>query len=670
MVFIFSPYSKRESNKATFINKSGVEKEKWVEGDGAGAFFLGLVTRGFTSTVTGENDPINSFFSFNLFRNSLLYLTPFPPHILNLNQIPINTARVAFRKFWLPKTVMANSVPYNIIDLMSKAKGAAAGTAICEVDNDADHSTDAKKKTSVQVRPKLLSSRLAGSRRARRRPKKKVLRTKDRSSAQKWPQELDFPPRFKKAAADIGKTATELIVPAFRSNTEGVDLTMASALEAAFVDPEAIVRYDNTMTLMKQIYQDIHVCSAPELINSTSEIECLLGLEPSAATGNEKWIEFDLGLETQAMFGVIDRAIAASESVLDGYSTTVHTGVNRLSNQPDTLGRTSDMVAMEIHLSQRYASFAAEHGWMMLSMLANSAAFREAARALDDSLWTPFNISVCQNKNSIEYFAKIRGLDWTRALRRKPDHIKDLREGHPGIEPDHPHTHIVPRGSQPLRKPHYRGTIQTNIDTNHFGPFRSYGRSRNPALDPTYHRGRTCKICRSTSCHCDPSRCPGVLRPLVELVESGDGVAIRALQPIGEKQLLAEYVGEIVPDRCHTDDRCGMDDTYSLSGRGWYAISAHELGNWTRFVNHSCAPNAAFVSMVIGRKHRWMLRSCRDINMFEEVTVDYGVGYWVTRGLVCRCGAIKCRFATGGLRDQTVLEDGFWSRRVCSHMDM
>ncbi|MCJ1426243.1 hypothetical protein MMC29_004146 [Sticta canariensis] len=533
---------------------------------------------------------------------------------------------------------MANSVPHVITDLTSKAEsrlpGTAADTAICEVDNDADHSTDAKKGTSVQVRPKLLLPwfrRLAISRRARRRPKRRVLRTKNRSSAQKWPQELEFPQRFKKAAAGIGKTPTEVMVPAFGSNTKAIDLTMASAPEAAFVDPEAIFRHDNTMTLMKQIYQDIHVCSAHGLINPTSDIECLLALKPSVTKEYEKWKDFNLALKTQEMFGVIEHAIAARESVLNEYSAAVHTAVNRLCPQPDTIGRTSGIVAMQINRSKRYASFAAEHGWMMLSILANSEAFREAARALDDSLWIAFNISVCQNKNSLEYFAKVRGLDWTFALRRKPEyasHIKDLREGYPGIEPDHPHTHIVPQGSKPLRKPQYKGKTQTNIDHNQFGPFRSYGRSRNPALDPTCQRGRTCKICRSTSCDCDPSRCRGVLRPLVELVESSNdlGVGIRVLQPIGKKRLLAEYVGEIVPDGCHLDDSCEIDDGYSLRGRGWYAVAAQEGGNWTRFVGHSCDPNAEFVGMVIGRNHRWMLRSSREIGMFEELTVDYGVG--------------------------------------------
>lgn len=411
--------------------------------------------------------------------------------------------------------------------------------------------------------------------------------------------------------------------------------------------------------LMKQIYQDIHVYSAPEFINSTSDPTNFLGSEPGAATNNESLAQLNLALQTQKMFRVIEYAIAGGKSLSDCFSDMVNAAVNQVRDQPDTIGRTSDVAANELNLSKRYASFAAEHGWMMLSILANSAAFREAARTFDDRLWFSFNTSIYVNKNSIEYFAKIRGLNWTLALTRRPEYaayITDLREGYPGLEPDHPHNNIVPRDSNPIRKPQFNGKIQKNVTNNRFDPlsYRPAGRAKKPPRDPTIDKSRRCKICQKKTCRCDPSSCEGILRPLVELAESVNnvGVGIRVLEPIAKGQLLGEYVGELVPQTRI------VDDTYLARTRN-ARVDAQEIGNWTRFINHSCDAHTAFSFIVIGNKHRCMIKSTKDIAMFEELTLDYGDSYWSTRAVLCRCGAHNCRFSTVEKRDETAVSSGF-----------
>lgn len=545
--------------------------------------------------------------------------------------------------------------------------GVVADTAIGEVNNNTvntGHSPNAKAGRSVPVRPQAFSQwlrRSAFSRCVKRTRRSRVSRTKNRSSVHnKWADQLESLSKFKKAAAAIGGAPIELIAWALPSNPKTKDLKVASAPEAAQFSPETTIQQYTTTTLMKQIYQDIHVCSVPGLINSTSDLAYFLGREPYISAQNKKnWIQLNLALQTQAMFKVIEYAVAGSESAHHSSFTTANAAVSQLRVQPDTICRTSDLVANEVHLPKRYASFAAEHGWMMLSILANSAAFREAARTFDDLLWISFNFSVRQNKSSIELFAKIRGLNWILALTRSPDyasHNTHLREGYPGLEPDHPHSYIVPQNSEPIRQPQHKGKFQPNIINNRFraSDFGSFGRSKNPPRDPTIHNGLRCVICGSTLCHCEPSSCDGVLRPLVELVQSGNklGVGVRVLQPIRSHQLLAEYVGEILPEDCHDDDTYAIAFTPHDGVPSTVTISAQKHGNWTRFVNHSCDPHTVFVNRVIGRRHRIMLYSVKDIEIFEELTVDYGDTYWATRLILCKCGSRNCRFATVEKRDE------------------
>lgn len=534
----------------------------------------------------------------------------------------------------------------------------AADTPNSEANNTTGNSPDATAGGSVPVWPQSFSQQLrpsALSRCVKRKQSSRVIRTKDRSSGHnRWVNQLESLSKFKKSAAVTGEALDDLITWAFPSNTTTEDLSMASAPEEAQFSPETTIQNYTITTLMKQMYQDIHTCSVPGLINSTSDLAYFLGREPCFSSQDRtNWIQLNLALQTQAMFKVIEYAVAGSESAHRSSINTAKAAVSQLRVQPDTICRTSDVVANEEHLSKRYASFAAEHGWMMLSILASSAAFREAARVFDDLHWISFNACVCHNKSSIELFAKIRGLHWTLALTRTSylcSHITDLREGYPGIQPDHPHNYIVPENSEPIRQPQYKGKTQTNIINSRFmaSNFSRFGRSMNPPRDPSIHNGLQCQICGSNLCHCEPSSCEGVLRPLVELVQSGNklGVGVRVLQPIRSHQLLAEYVGDILPDICDDDDTYAFALTPHVGAPSIATISAQKHGNWTRFVNHSCNPHTVFVNKVIGNRHRIMLYSIKDIEMFEELTADYGDNYWATRSILCKCGSRNCRFAT------------------------
>lgn len=295
---------------------------------------------------------------------------------------------------------------------------------------------------------------------------------------------------------------------------------------------------------------------------------------------------------------------------------------------------------------------------MMLSVLANSAAFREAARAADDELWQALDAGIQYNFNSLEYFAKVRGLDWQAALKRIsidacPTGAYLLRERHSDIPVDHPHSYIVPGTYEELRRPTYKNRHQLNITENRYSAatFQEYSKPYDwPAgnaypKDPTVTK-KPCSICTKTNCHCHPLDCEEIIKPLVEIVRYGSkGNGIRVLQRIRAGDILDEYVGEILPTTCDSDD------VYSLSlanekDQLLASISSQFVGNWTRFINHSCDAACEFEYHVIGRRWRAMVVAKKDVEVFDELTIHYGSNYWVYGERLCQCGAPNCQFDT------------------------
>ncbi len=340
------------------------------------------------------------------------------------------------------------------------------------------------------------------------------------------------------------------------------------------------------------------------------------------------------------------------------FITDVYTAANSVRLQPDNgLGRVEKLAQGEVHLTFRYSRFVIDHGIMMLSILATSAAFREAARSLDEATWNLLGKYISNNFISLEYFAKIRGLDWQAAPRRLPQCeqiiLAHLRERYPGITADHPHTYVVPQSGWALRPPQCKNHDQINVLSNQFcaATFGQYPAplgwpitKRYPS-DPMITRAQ-CHLCGKTGCACDPLDCAAVTRPLVEIVHYGErGNGIRVLQPIKKGDILDEYVGEI-------QSIYGIaDDVYSFvfeisEGFPLAYISSERVGNWTRFINHSCNASASFEVKVIGRRWRVMIVATRNVDVFEELTVDYGDGYWVGGKRLCKCKSLDCKFNT------------------------
>ncbi len=404
--------------------------------------------------------------------------------------------------------------------------------------------------------------------------------------------------------------------------------------------------------IMALIYKDIHVASLAIPIQSTSDLAAILAQKPKDFG---TWIQSNISLETQAVLSVIEYAILWRHIVASKngkLSDTIFDAVNNLSNETDRLGRGLCIANDEERLSKRYAQFAEEVGWMLLSILANSPAFREAARSQDVGAWIALEQMLSANKNSIEVFAKVRGLNWTAAL-EQPSKFRrhmDFQEEYQEIVASQPHSYIVPSPGEPLKWPQTQeGDDQINILVNQYNQedWKPHTRPDNWPTDkeypsdPTLRQGdNACDNCVDSSCDCEPQTSHKVIRPLVELrVYENKGNGIRALEAIRKDQLLDEYTGELVHLDTFTDRIYGFKfETH--------AIQARLSGNWTRYINHSCDPSTKYIDKVFGKRERLMIKAVKDIAMFDELTVDYGPSYWAGSTVACRCGASGCKYRT------------------------
>ncbi len=69
----------------------------------------------------------------------------------------------------------------------------------------------------------------------------------------------------------------------------------------------------------------------------------------------------------------------------------------------------------------------------------------------------------------------------------------------------------------------------------------------------------------------------------------------------------------------------------------------YSSGNYTRFINHSCAPNSQFEKFCWLGTERIILVS-RGIEAGAEITVDYSHEYWDGLDKECLCGEPCCRY--------------------------
>ncbi|KAH7374635.1 SET domain-containing protein [Plectosphaerella cucumerina] len=148
---------------------------------------------------------------------------------------------------------------------------------------------------------------------------------------------------------------------------------------------------------------------------------------------------------------------------------------------------------------------------------------------------------------------------------------------------------------------------------------------------------------KANSCYCFPTF-PGIGARMrnsvpVQVFRTTDGRnnGLVALCPFERGAAIGEFVGLVTKD---LQDLDVMDSSTGVRG---YQIWQGRQGNFTRFVNHSCRPNAQFQHFVWLSTQRIVLVS-KGIEAGAEITVDYSGSYWRGLDKKCLCGEACCRY--------------------------
>nr|XP_039266370.1 histone-lysine N-methyltransferase SETD2-like isoform X1 [Styela clava] len=126
------------------------------------------------------------------------------------------------------------------------------------------------------------------------------------------------------------------------------------------------------------------------------------------------------------------------------------------------------------------------------------------------------------------------------------------------------------------------------------------------------------------------------------------GWGIRAADDLTSGELIMEYCGEVVHQREFT--RRSLE--YSKSNHAHFyfmALSQDEVidatykGNSSRFINHSCDPNAETQKWTVNGRLRVGFFMLKNIKKGEEITFDYQFERYGKVAQKCFCGTAKCR---------------------------
>lgn len=116
------------------------------------------------------------------------------------------------------------------------------------------------------------------------------------------------------------------------------------------------------------------------------------------------------------------------------------------------------------------------------------------------------------------------------------------------------------------------------------------------------------------------------------------GYGIYAAADIEPGQLIAEYVGIIYDEATYLsrprDSRyCwNLQPPINAKNRQKFYVCAFPACNFTRIINHSYNPNVIPVPMHGPDGSRMLYVACEKIKKDEQLLVNYGPGYWQTRG--------------------------------------
>lgn len=291
--------------------------------------------------------------------------------------------------------------------------------------------------------------------------------------------------------------------------------------------------------------------------------------------------------------------------------------------------------------AHRVGQFFRTQSFILFAICALSEAFRLALCKEDQLVWQVLVQKIVENSCSIFAFVRLRGLDWQGLLLKHAGVEIPLLQIALGPTPDpagHFHEWVI--SNDTLRKPRYDGHRQTNIDHNRFKS-KYFKDKKDPTIRVPDRDGQ-CDLCYAErECDCWIARTT-LATCLVELVDyPSRGIGVRALARFKKGEILDQYFGELRPVDYKDDHAYALlHESKMVEGSPLALISAKRYGNWTRFLNHSCKPSTMFLKMTVGKRTTMAVQAVRDIDIFEEITIGYGKGYWKNR--VCLCGEPDC----------------------------
>lgn len=169
------------------------------------------------------------------------------------------------------------------------------------------------------------------------------------------------------------------------------------------------------------------------------------------------------------------------------------------------------------------------------------------------------------------------------------------------------------------------------------------------------NRGERIHECNK-KCRCDDScrfrvvqkRCK--IPFLIFRCSNGTGWGVKALRSLPKGSYIGRYFGKVILwEEAESLPAAGgrkdylFDIDYLIGENGHckYTVDAYEYGNFTRFINHSCAPNLvvhhAWINMLDDNLHDLAFFTSRPIVSGEELTFNYNKVF-----TNCKCSSYEC----------------------------
>jgi len=146
------------------------------------------------------------------------------------------------------------------------------------------------------------------------------------------------------------------------------------------------------------------------------------------------------------------------------------------------------------------------------------------------------------------------------------------------------------------------------------------------------------------------------------------GFGIRARSYIPKDTFLMEYVGEVLDTkqfrkRAKQYSRDEVQHFYFMALSKDFYVDATSKGNISRFINHSCDPNAETQKWTVNGELRVGFFTKRGVKEGEELSFDYKFERYGNVAQKCYCGTSRCRGWLGGEpgSDSGIEEMDYWS---------